>query len=149
VQTPQAAVLEVSFPNTIPDKRITAAEMNSWQWSDGWQDVLSNSQIIAKVAESANASVEFTFTGNGVVINGDWRRDGGQADVYLDGTLHRHIDTFYFWAGEQKPGSFLWHAMNLSPGEHTVKLVLSGSKKAESFGTKVHITGATIFKQKS
>ena len=149
VQTPQAAVLEVSFPNTIPDKRITAAEMNSWQWSDGWQNVLSNSQIIAKVAESANASVEFTFTGNGVVINGDWRRDGGQADVYLDGTLHRHIDTFYFWAGEQKPGSFLWHAMNLSPGEHTVKLVLSGSKKAESFGTKVHITGATIFKQKS
>jgi hypothetical protein len=35
--------------------------------------------------------------------------------------------------------------MNLKPGEHFVKLVVSGEKRPESKGSRVYITSATIF----
>jgi hypothetical protein len=87
----------------------------------------------------------FTFSGTGIALRGDWRRNGGTADVYLDGRLHRTVDTYYYYAGEEKHDSFLWHALGLTPGEHTVRLVVKGDKKPESEGTRIHLRGATVF----
>lgn len=154
LQDPQPPTLEISFPNTTPVKKISTTAMGEWQWSGDWRDEWSEpkensaAQLLAKSAELNGAEVHFTFTGNGVVLRGDWRRDGGQAEVYLDGQLHRRIDTHYFWAREEKRDSFLWHAMNLPQGDHTVTLTVTGTKKAESSGTRVYITGATIFQRK-
>ncbi len=153
VQDPQAPALEVSFPNTVPFKQIALAD-SDWQWTGDWRDEWSEKraesapQVIAKSADR-NSQVTLQFTGNGIVIQGDWRKDGGQAEVYLDGIFHRRIDTHYFWAREEKRGSFLWHAMNLSQGEHVVTLKVTGSKKEESNGTRVYITGATVFQRKT
>ncbi len=89
--------------------------------------------------------MQFTFNGTGVVLQGDWAQDGGKADVYLDGKLHRNIDTYYWWAGEGKGGSFLWHVLNLEPGEHTVKLVVTGEKKADATGARIYLNGAVVY----
>ena len=72
-------------------------------------------------------------------------QNGGKAEVFIDGNLHRKIDTYYWWAGEDKPGAFLWHILNLEPGEHTVKLVVLDEKKDEATGSNVYITGAAVF----
>jgi hypothetical protein len=87
-----------------------------------------------------------TFNGTGVSITGNWFKDGGMADVYLDGKLHRTTDTYYYFARQQHSGVSLWHALQLQPGEHTVKLVVNGEKRPESEGANVYITGAVIFK---
>jgi hypothetical protein len=152
-QPPLAPALEVSFPHTVADTSISALQAGDWHWSGAWHDYKvargGNREpvAVARVADEKNAAVEFSFDGNGVVVKGDWRQDGGQAEVYLDGTLSRLIDTHYFWAGEPKHGSFLWHAMNLPQGRHTVKLVVAGSKKGEATGSKIYITGATLFRE--
>ena len=90
----------------------------------------------AKEADTAGASATFTFSGTGVVIKGDWVRDGGRADVYLDGEPDRTIDTFY-WVGaaRDKRFSFLWHKLGIEDGEHTVRIVLNGDKNPDSNGT--------------
>jgi hypothetical protein len=89
--------------------------------------------------------LEITFTGTGISITGNWFRDGGKADVYVDGIFLRTIDTYYFFAEQQHVES-IWHVMNLAPGEHKVKLVVRGEKRPEADGARVYITGATIFK---
>jgi len=86
-----------------------------------------------------------TFSGTGISIEGNWFKDGGIADVFVDGVQHRTIDTWYYLAGQQHTAS-IWHVMNLKPGEHTVKLVVKGEKRPESEGARVYITGANIFK---
>lgn len=96
-------------------------------------------------AEKKGDEASIKFIGTGISIEGNWYKDGGKAEVYVDGKLHRSIDTYYYFAGQQHTAS-MWHILNLNPGEHSVKIVVTGDKRPESEGTKVYITGATIFK---
>ena len=97
-------------------------------------------------AEKEGDELELKFTGTGISLEGNWFRDGGKAEVWIDGKLHRTIDTYYDFARQQHSNISIWHALNLEPGEHTLKLIVKGDKRQESEGTKVYITGATIFK---
>jgi len=77
---------------------------------------------------------------------GNLFRDGGKADIYLDGKLHRTIDTYYNYAGgQQHKEESIWHVFRLQPGKHTVKLVVRGEKRSESEGTKVYVCFALIY----
>ena len=151
VQEPAAPAVEVSFPDVVFDHRASVFDKDGWTWKGNWKDITvkqekGKSVKYAKCADKAGAEVSFKFTGTGVVINGDWKKDGGKADVYLDGTLSRKIDTYYWYADEDKTGSFLWHVTGLPAGEHTVTLKVTGEKKNESEGSKIYITAATVFK---
>jgi len=151
VQEPLAPSLEISFPNVIPDYKVSVFEDNGWSWKGKWAVLNRKQRGIEKVvpyvrySDEAGAEVIFTFNGTGVVITGDWKEDGGKADVYVDGKLHRTIDTYYWWAGEEKRDAFLWHILNLAPGKHTVRLVVTGEKKAEATGSGIYLKGATVF----
>ena len=150
-QTPQAPPLEVSFPNTVPSYMADVFESEGWTFTGNWHEFKARTYYskgevpYAKEADTAGASATFTFSGTGVVIKGDWVRDGGRADVYLDGEPDRTIDTYYWWGGEDKRFSFLWHKLGLDDGEHTVRIVLNGDKNPDSNGTRVRISGATVF----
>ena len=96
-------------------------------------------------AEKAGDELEISFTGTGISLEGNWVKDGGKADVYVDGVLHRSIDTYYFFANQEHTTS-IWHVINLQPGEHKVRLVVKGEKRPEATGAKVYITKAFIFK---
>jgi len=152
VQKPEAPPLEVAFPNVVPDYKVSVFEGEEWNWKGDWE-VLEVKQretgktvVSAKYSDKPGAEVSFTFNGTGVVITGDWRKDGGKADVYIDGKLHRNIDTYYFWADEEKSNMFLWHILNLEAGNHTARLVVTGQKKPEATGTRIYLRGATVFK---
>jgi hypothetical protein len=150
-EEPSAAAVEVSFPDLVFDRKISIFEKASWQLKGKW-DVYKiqsgrENQLRAQsmFAEKAGDELMINFSGTGISLEGNWYRDGGKADIYLDGTLHRTIDTYYDFANQQHTES-IWHVLNLKPGDHTVRLVVRGDKRPESTGSRVYITSATIFK---
>ena len=150
-QVPAAPVLEVSFPNVVFDKRVSVFEENGWLFIGKWNpsEVFSkrDKQIRKQsvYAEKAGDELIIDFAGTGISIEGNWYKDGGKADIYVDGNLHRSIDTYYNFANQQHTTS-IWHVLNLQPGDHKVRLVVKGEKRPESAGNKVYITSAIIFK---
>jgi hypothetical protein len=161
VQKPTAPEVEVSFPKSYPIYRSYIAGPDEigkgrvggdlgWEITGEWEkttrkDWSTGGDLTTYFSDKNDASVSFTFTGTGVVIIGDWTQDGGKANVFIDGEFHRKIDTYYWWSNEGKPGAFLWHILNLEPGEHTVRLEVLGESKTETTGSNIYITGAAVF----
>ncbi|MEI6677074.1 MAG: ADP-ribosylglycohydrolase family protein [Mariniphaga sp.] len=149
LQQPQPLPLEVSYPNTAFKNMIPVFESKEWKFTGDWKihEITTWQKKIekqSKVSGKAGDSAELKFTGAGISIEGNWYKDGGKADVYVDGKLHRTIDTHYFYADQQHTTS-IWHIMNLQPCEHTVKLVVKGEKRPEATGTNVYLTKAFVF----
>lgn len=150
VQQPVAPQLEVSFPGLVFDKQIPVSDRNLWKVRGKWNQLLRGEKVSAKpdqlMADKSGNELELKFNGSGISINGDWVKDGGKADIYLDGTLNRTIDTYYNFSGQEHHGVSIWHAFGLNPGEHLLKIVIKGENRPESAGSKVYISGALIFK---
>ena len=153
-QDPVSAVLKVSFPNVVFDKSISVFDKKGWEFKGEWQpyEILAgreNKPVKQSIyAGKANDEIIINFSGTGISIQGNWYKDGGKADVYVDGNFHKTIDTYYNFANQQHTES-IWHVLNLQPGNHSVRLVVKGEKRPESEGTRVYITSATIFKTAS
>lgn len=152
IQDPIAPELEISFPYVVFDRNISVFEKNEWKTTGKWQypkitsGVRGSFRDLAMVSGKAGSQVELTFTGTGISLTGNWLKDGGIADIYLDGKLHRTIDTYYFFSNQQFSNHNIWHDLNLQPGNHTMKLIVKGEKRPDSEGTNIYLTGATIFK---
>ena len=151
VQEPVAPVLEVSFPNVVFDKKFSVFEKDQWKFKGKWQTVTrkprtgNDVQKVSQFAEKKGESVEFTFSGTGVSLTGSWNKEGGKADIYVDGKLDRTIDTYFFF-NKQQPGNMsIWHKFGLTPGTHKVKVEIKGGKRPESEGTKINIIDALVF----
>jgi hypothetical protein len=150
-EEPTAAAVEVSFPDLVFDRKISIFEKASRQLKGKWDIYKIQSgrenqlREQSMFAEKAGDELMINFSGTGISLEGNWYRDGGKADIYLDGTLHRTIDTYYDFANQQHTES-IWHVLNLKPGDHIVRLVVKGEKRPESKGTRVYITSATIFR---
>jgi len=152
-QNPKPLPLEVSFPGIKYEKTVWALDAKDWKYTGDWKiyettDSQKNTRKQSMVAEKAGDAVEFTFDGTGLSIEGNWYKDGGKADVYVDGKLHRNIDTYFHYAGQQHESISIWHVLNLKPGNHSVRLVVKGEKKPESEGTRIYLVRALIFAQK-
>jgi len=150
-QVPVAPVNEVSYPGLIFDKTVSIFDKSAWKFTGDWKtfqrmswpdNVLADQSMYS---EKAGDELELTFTGTGISLEGNWARDGGKADVYVDGILHRSIDTYYFFANQEHTTS-MWHVLNLQPGEHKVRLVVKGEKRPEAEGCRIYITQALLFK---
>jgi hypothetical protein len=149
-QLPVPAAYEVSFPNVVFDKTIPVFDNASWTFKGNWKpfEITGGNKKLIKqsmYSEKAGDELVISFTGTGISIEGNWYKDGGKADVFVDGKLHRSIDTYYNFANQQHTVS-IWHILNLEQGDHKVKIIVKGEKRPESAGTRVYITSATIFK---
>jgi len=150
VQDPVAPSIEISFPDLVFDRRISIFEEVQWKFKGNWKTRETSDRSGEAVKQSVYSGntgdeLEISFNGTGIALTGNWFRDGGKADLFLDGTLHRTIDTYYYFAGQEHVET-IWHAIGLNPGEHRVKVIVRGEKRPESEGTKVYITGAAIFR---
>jgi hypothetical protein len=150
MQAPVEPTLEVAFPDLVFNKRISIFDENEWTFKGKWSPFEAtkwDKQVVKQsmFAENAGDELEIVFNGTGISLTGNWVKDGGKADVYVDGMLHHNIDTYYDFANQQHVES-IWHILNLQPGDHKVRLVVKGEKRPESAGTRVYITSASIFK---
>ena len=141
IQEPVAAQFEDAFPNVVPDYKLGVFEEGNWGWKGGWKDI-----SYARYSDEPGAEMTFDFEGTGIVIRGGWIKNGGKADVYVDGELHRSFDTYFWYTNQEERDAFLWHVLNLEPGKHSVRLVVKGEKRDVSEGARVSITGVTIYK---
>ncbi|MBK8882004.1 MAG: ADP-ribosylglycohydrolase family protein [Bacteroidales bacterium] len=151
LQEPVAPPNEISFPDVVFDRRMEIFDNNGWKFKGNWKAFEKISWPEKKTykqsmyAENAGDELEISFNGTGISINGNWVKDGGKADVFVDGKLHRSIDTYYDFANQEHTAS-IWHVLNLQPGDHIIRIVASGEKRPESAGTRVYIESAIIFK---
>lgn len=143
VQQPQPFALEEAFPKLVFDQRVSVFEGKGWEMKGKWIGFGNNQ---AKYSGAAGDEISFTFNGTGVSIEGNWLKDGGKADVFVDGELKRTIDCYFNFAGQEHHKMNLYHITNLPEGKHTVRLVVKGEKRPESEGTHVYICNAVVFR---
>ncbi len=152
IQEPQPAAFEEAFPSVVPDRRMSVFAKDGWQFTGDWKILNDRDEQTGETnpqsyySSDPTATAELTFQGTGVVIRGNWMKDAGYADFYIDGRLSRRVNTYFYWADQEKRDNFLWHVLQLAPGSHTVRVVVTGEKKAESEGERIYLSGATVFK---
>jgi hypothetical protein len=150
-EEPSASAAEVSFPDLVFDRKISIFDKAAWKFTGKWDAYKISSGRDNQIRDQSmftdkkGDELIINFSGTGISLEGNWYRDGGKADIYVDGTLHRTIDTYYDFANQQHTES-IWHVLNLKPGDHTLRVVVKGEKRLESAGSRVYITSATIFK---
>jgi hypothetical protein len=143
LQQPQPMALEVAFPKLVFDKKVSVFSNEGWETKGKWETVGENK---SKFCSTAGDEISFTFEGTGVSIVGNWLKDGGKADVFVDGQMKRTIDCYFNFAKQEHWYMNLYHITNLPEGKHTVKLVVKGEKRPESEGAKVYVNEALVFK---
>jgi hypothetical protein len=151
-QIPVPPALEVAFPDLVFCHKASIFEDKAWKFKGRW---LTFKSIPwgggvpveqSKFAGKKGDEVEFAFNGTGVTLMGNWVKDGGKADIYLDGELNQTIDSYFFWSGQEHHSINLWHVFGLQPGDHTVRVVVKGEKRPESLGTSLYLTEALVFR---
>jgi hypothetical protein len=143
VQQPISMTFEAAFPKLVFDKKVSVFDSNGWEMKGSWSDYGKKN---GKFSGTSGSEISFTFEGTGVSIVGNWVKDGGKADVYVDGQLKRTIDCYFDFAKQEHWNMDMFHVTNLQEGKHTVKLVVKGDKRLESAGTNVYISEAVVFK---
>ncbi len=153
VQPPKPLPFEASFPKLVFDKRINVFANDGWEFKGKWD---SYSQVNkwskketkdqARFSKTAGDEISFTFNGTGVSMVGNWLKDGGKADVYVDGIFKRTIDCYFNFSNQEHHNMDLYHITNLPQGKHNIRMIVKGEKRPESLGTNVYISEAVVFK---
>ncbi|HEY1916469.1 MAG TPA: beta-galactosidase [Streptosporangiaceae bacterium] len=93
-------------------------------------------------SQQAGASMSLTFTGTAVEWIGPANTNGGIADVYIDGNLAGTVDT-YAAAGKTFQ-QVLFFKRGLPAGQHTLKIVVTGTQNPASSADTVVIDAINI-----
>jgi hypothetical protein len=150
-QEPVPPELEVSFPDLVFDHKISVFGESDWNFKGNWQirsvvpygaiDPVRQSVYSDKKGDEA----VLTFSGTGITLMGNWVKDGGKAAIYVDGKLTGNFDSYFFRSNQEHFDINLWHVFGLQPGDHTLRLVVTGEKRAGSEGSRIYLTEALIF----
>jgi len=145
VQAPQPFALEVAFPKLVFDRSVTVFENAGWDFKGNWETYKPNNAQ-AKYSSKAGDEAIFTFVGTGVSIVGNWFKDCGKADIYVDGEMKRTIDGYFNFANQSHSDMNLYHITNLTQGKHTIRVVVKGEKRPEATAANLYLSKAVVFK---
>ncbi len=146
-QTPIPGTPEFSFPSLIFDRRVTPFVNGGWKFKGNWA-IKTREDTIPQSRFSSNAGDEatFTFEGTGVSIAGNWDKNCGKADIYVDGKFKRTIDCYFNFAGQSPGNTSVFMITGLPEQQHTVRIVVKNEKRAEAEGANIYLSEAVIFK---
>ena len=112
-----------------------------------WQEVVRSAAVGLSCIESNNAGdyIYYRFNGSGIWLRYMLYQDGGIADIYLDGNKVGSINC-YAPTTETQFGFFVYAfiAIGLPIDWHEVKIVVTGTKSAESAGYTVYLDAFTV-----
>lgn len=105
----------------------------------GWERESHEADYQGGIAinDAKDAAMTCRFTGNQVRLVGRFAPDGGQADVYLDGA--KQLVGIDAWNPVVRHQQVLYYANGLKPGEHELKVVLTGKGNPLADGAKLYI----------
>jgi len=153
IQQPEPPELLESFPKVVLNYGVPIFDSTKWVKKGIWKDFYIDFWWVKKpyrqalYAENKGDEISIDFDGTGISLQGNWQKNGGNADVYIDGTLIRSINTWYLSNGfQQEANMSLFHKFNLPAGKHTLRLVVKGEKYEKSTGTGIYITELRVFK---
>jgi hypothetical protein len=147
VQQAEQARLELWDDYGSPAERI-AVDDPRWSWSGKWEAPAATKRRergARKSSSAKGAEAAIRFRGSGAILVGPYLPAGGKADVYLDGKLDRTVDV-YPDEDSAKGGESVWHAFGLTPGEHTLRLVVRGEPYEGSKGSEISLTDLVVFR---
>jgi hypothetical protein len=131
--------LEIWDDYGSPVERVAVAD-SRWNWKGEWRREKNLKLSATKSAEAA-----ISFDGTGVMIVGPYLKNGGTADIYLDGKLSRKVDV-YPDENVTKNGESVWHEFKLKSGKHTLRLVVRGEPYDGSSGAEIGIQDLVVFR---
>ncbi|MBM3879334.1 MAG: ADP-ribosylglycohydrolase family protein [Verrucomicrobia bacterium] len=135
-QAPKAPKLEQWDPG-VPYAKLGVQDA-AWTWSGPWsQDGMT------KVCQGAGGEATLRFNGVAVALMGRLNQAGGRADIYLDGKKAGVLDAYIV---ERTHDNTLWHIYGLKPGDHTLRLVTTGTADARSQATTIAIDRAVLYR---
>lgn len=152
IQEMTAAPFEESFPEVVYDTTLSVQNKQYWSQYPEWklfqQLSWNGKDIEVQSITSGNQGdyLELRFEGTGISLQGNWVKDGGIADIYLDDTLQCSIDTYYNYSKQEHRDVNLWHKLNLNPGKHSLKVLVKGMRNPLASGNNIYISKAVIFK---
>jgi hypothetical protein len=139
LQKPEPAKMELWDDYGSPVERVPVTD-SRWTWAGNWRN---DRQTRLSPEKGAEASI--SFEGTGAIIVGPYLPSGGKADVYLDGKLHQTVDV-YPDEKARKNGESVWHAFQLAPGKHTLRVVVRGESYGDSAGNDIGIDDLVVFR---
>jgi len=136
-QSPKPAKWEQFQPGKVQG-RYNIADVR-WSFTGAW-----TGDRVGRRASARGAEAAVSFAGTGAILTGVYTNSGGKAEVYLDGKLHRTIDTFHEGRGD-RGGESVWHVFGLDPGNHTVRLIVLGEPFPGSKGSEIVLRDLIVF----
>lgn len=144
-QIPTPFAMETAFPKLVFDRQVSVFQKDGWEFKGKWQ-TYNRGRDQAKVSANKGDEAVFNFNGTGVSICGNWFKDCGKADIFIDGELKRTIDGYFWFAKQTHDDMNLYHITNLKQGNHTVVIVIKGEKRPEATAANLYLTKAIVFK---
>lgn len=139
LQAPKPARLEAMPDLGSPAERIAVSDPR-WKFNGPWRP-----ERDLRIATQKDAAAAIDFEGRGFVLVGPYLPDGGKADIFLDGKLAATVDV-YPDEDQRKGGEAIYHAYNLRPGKHTLKLAVRGERFGDSAGTAVALQDLLVLR---
>jgi hypothetical protein len=115
----------------------------AWRWKGEWTDSKDRQQLPAKVSDATGSEAILKFSGTGLALVSNLSQDGGRADVYIDGVKSELVADAYI--GPNTTDDDLWRLFGLSPGEHTLRLVVRDDADPSSKGRRIMLNRALVY----
>ena len=118
----------------VLSEKVSIFNEKRWKLSGNWQTLQlpdENTAVKARQAKFAGKkgdAIEFAFEGTAISLEGNWKKDAGKAELYIDDKLHSTFDTYFYYNKQEQTPINICHALHLNPGKHTLKLVVTGDK---------------------
>ena len=100
----------------------------------------------AKFASRKGDALEFNFEGTAISLEGNWKKDAAKQNSISMVNCITPSTPIFLQQSEQTPIN-ICHALNLTPGKHTLKIVVTGEKKPESLDSRIYGSDALVFKK--
>ncbi len=141
-------VCRQSFPDMRFVRSIFTTD-SAWVYKGNWESFVEWDQHNEPIVQTveAGASAEISFEGDMVSLVGGWDTDCGMADIYIDGTLVRRIDSYFTYRSGLVPinRNVLFLASGLGPGAHTIRIVNTADKNPASGGNRLMFNRIDIY----
>ena len=147
-QQPVPPALEVWDDYGSPAERIPIVD-ERWKWKGSWEPQTvadrRGTEWVGRFSSQKGSEATVDFEGTGAILTGPYLPTGGKADVYLDGELHKTVDTFPD-ESNRKYGEAVWHAFGLRNGRHTIRVVVLGEPYPGSQGSDITLEDLIVFR---
>jgi stage II sporulation protein D len=131
-------VIAPKLPTVTVEDASTA-----WSWKGSWKTTNSSrlSGGTQKWSKVTGSEGTLSFDGTAIAIVGRRASWYGKSKVYLDGAYKGTVDQYSKSLADKQS---LWSSQTLSPGRHTLRIVVTGTRNPSSSGSTVGIDSVRV-----